>query len=1327
MLFGNAFIMSDESMGRMSGQSLFRLFSFMRHLLIIGCLCFAAIEVLESQDSKDLVIVDRSDHRTVFEFRPRYMITGTTNGQKSATAPVLEQGIAPPGPMGAPLLSYRGLKVSLHGPRVLVRVLESNFRDRNDIRPLPRPGFVADPAFGASREFGTLEKQGVMGFAPAEIAVVTDIARAGAGYEGTLKLFPLQFDESRNIVRQYDRIVVAVESVPDPLPYRILKRASNPLAQGEWYRLEVEETGMIKLDQAFFSSAGINLASLLDIQSIRIFGNGGRSLPEDLLLPRPAGLEEIARMIIDQDNDGVFDPEDFVVFYGASPHSWRYNAISKNYSHVTNHYSDRNAYFLTFGGTAGRGMNTFASTSTPGAPVAANVRGMQVHEEELYNLLNSGRQWYGRLFDTDSPTATIATTLAGIESSAPVSYRIAVLGRTGTTASFSIHEGVDLLSSITILPVNLPSIETEYAYAAPVATFTRTGGSIADNRSLLRLTYQSAGGQGWLDWFEIHYRRSPQAANDFIQFPTEDTTAVMEYHLSGFSSAGIMVFDVSDHDSVVQITNLSPNPADPGACVFQVPLTAGAPRWLAAVGQNGFKTPVSVNRIGNSDVRGITEGAEFVIVAPKEFQSEADRLRSHRQQNDSLSTIVVNIEDLTNEYAGGLTDPMAVRDFLADAVQSWAVPPKYALLLGDAHYDYKNRKTNDRNWIPPYESLESLHQINTFASDDPMAMLFPGNPRVSLAVGRLPVNSVEEARRVVDKIIGYETTAPFGDWRNRATFVADDGLTSTRDDGSIHTFQAEVVAQTYTPAQMQKKKIYLIEYPTVNSSSGRRKPAVNNAIIDAINGGTALLNYTGHGNPQLWAHEAVFTREGSVAQLRNGTQLFLLIAATCDFARYDDPSEVSTGELLLTMGNGGAIGVVTATRAVYSSDNFQFNNTFSTELFRRDSLGVPPRIGEALRLTKQIHYDLNDLKYHLLGDPTVRLNLPRNTAGVDSLNGYSLNSLAQIQALGKIDIAGEIRRQNGTRWSDFHGQALLEMEDARRTVFVPEWNFSFVVNGSLLYRGDISVTAGLFQARIPVPKDVSYDSSRARISVYAWTPSADAAGFSENIIIAGTDSSAVPDTTGPGIDIFLNDESFRPGDVVSPDPELIVRLFDENGINTSMASVGHGLEARLSGTGETMNLSQHYRGEKDTFQSGTVRLQLQGLPEGKQTLEVRAWDTYNNSSRNEIPFDVRAVSDLRLYQVYNFPNPVSRSTVFTFQRTSTEPIDVRLKVYTTAGRLVMELNVPSVIERFVRIPWDGRDQNGDQLANGVYFYKIITRTPSGSQSEEALGKLTMLR
>jgi len=280
-----------------------------------------------------------------------------------------------------------------------------------------------------------------------------------------------------------------------------------------------------------------------------------------------------------------------------------------------------------------------------------------------------------------------------------------------------------------------------------------------------------------------------------------------------------------------------------------------------------------------------------------------------------------------------LPDPMAVRDFLSWARTNWTVKPRYVLLFGNGHYDYKNIRSPARNWVLPYESVESIHQIDSFASDDPMAMLNPGNSRISVAIGRLPVNSADEAAAAVDKIIAYETSTPVDPWRNRVLFIADDGLTSQRDDGALHTNQAEVLSLAYTPASVEKKKIYIVEFPTVNSSSGRRKPTANAAIIDAMNRGSLLVNYTGHGNPRQWAHEEIFTRETSLPQLSNKEMPFLLVAATCDFARYDSPDERSAGEQILTMSGGGAIGVVTATRAVYSGENAQFNNTFYANLF----------------------------------------------------------------------------------------------------------------------------------------------------------------------------------------------------------------------------------------------------------------------------------------------------------------------------------------------------------------------------------------------------------
>ncbi|MEK6566581.1 MAG: type IX secretion system sortase PorU [Bacteroidota bacterium] len=982
---------------------------------------------------------------------------------------------------------------------------------------------------------------------------------------------------------------------------------NSPLASGEWYQFEVRETGMYKLDQKFFSDARISLPQT--INSIRIFGNGGKELSEDLAAPRPNGLEEIARHIVDNNGNGIFDADDYVVFFGMSTRGWVYNSVSKSWNHYINHYSEQNYYFLTFGGVTGRQMDSVAAS-----PVGTPVRELQDRlfvEQEKFNLIGSGRQWVGQLFDNLENTGVYFNTLSGFVSSQPIVYKISVLSASSTVDTFRVYETNDLLGNPIILStvdVGPGGLEGDAAYFAPIATFSRPPASLENDRSAFKLVFgaRNQSAKGWLDWFEIHYTRSLKAVNDFLFFASPDTSGNIAYevtNLSSLPSRNAMVFDVTDHKSVRRLVQLSFDPVISTLVRFQV--SQAGVKEFAVVGANGFKTPVNPRQIVNSNVHGITPGAHFIILSPPEFVNEAARLKAHRESSDTLKAAVVRIDQVFNEFSGGLTDPMAVRDFLKYALTNWSMKPAYILLFGGGHYDYKSIISTARNWIPPYESVESNNRVGSHASDDYFVILNQGNPRVTIAAGRLPARSSAEAVSMVDKIIAYETTVPFDPWRNRVTFVADDGLTSTSDDGSLHTGQAEDLAQNHTPASFEKKKIYLIEYPTVSSATGRRKPEVNRDIVAAVNRGTLILNYTGHGNEKLWAHEAVFTREGEIAQLTNKDKLTLVVAATCNYAQYDDPLEQSAGEVLLAMNQGGAIGVVTASRVVYSFENAQLNNKLYDSLFQTDAQGRPKRLGDAMWKTKQSLFSTNDLKYHLLADPTARLNFPRATASVDSVNGSATSLVVAMQSLGRITVKGNIRRPDGSVRTSFNGRGVLEALDSRRRVVVNEWGgFSFEVNGSLLYRGEISITNGAFQGIFPLPKDVSY-GTRSRISLYAWNDSTDAAGFTENVTITGSDSSAAPDTSGPVVSVFFDDLSFRSGDVIKPDATLIVDLFDQNGINTSIAGVGHRLEATLSlsagqagGQSGALDLTDFYRSGLDTYQSGQVRYPIKGLQVG---------------------------------------------------------------------------------------------------------------------------------
>ena len=165
------------------------------------------------------------------------------------------------------------------------------------------------------------------------------------------------------------------------------------------------------------------------------------------------------------------------------------------------------------------------------------------------------------------------------------------------------------------------------------------------------------------------------------------------------------------------------------------------------------------------------------------------------------------------------------------------------------------------------------------------------------------------------------------------------------------------------------------------------------------------MNYIGHGSRDLWAHEQVFVKDVSVPEFTNN-KFFFLTAATCEFGYCDMTSGQSGAEMLLLKENGGAIGVLTASRPAFSTQSSVLNEAFFTYMLlsRRDTLNLPIPIGKAYFLAKMDKTDANDKKYHLFCDPSLRLNLPQNQGQIDKINNMVLNTNVQIRALEKVNI-----------------------------------------------------------------------------------------------------------------------------------------------------------------------------------------------------------------------------------------------------------------------------------------------------------------------------------
>ncbi|HEX9252022.1 MAG TPA: FlgD immunoglobulin-like domain containing protein, partial [Ignavibacteriaceae bacterium] len=283
--------------------------------------------------------------------------------------------------------------------------------------------------------------------------------------------------------------------------------------------------------------------------------------------------------------------------------------------------------------------------------------------------------------------------------------------------------------------------------------------------------------------------------------------------------------------------------------------------------------------------------------------------------------------------------------------------------------------------------------------------------------------------------------------------------------------------------------------------------------------------------------------------------------------------------------------------------------------------------------------------------------------------------------------------------------------------------------GGLIFNGRVSITNGKFSENFIVPKDISYENKNGKVILYFLDNSVDGLGYTNKIIVGGTDSTLANDGKGPEIEIYFDDVANTNGYLVNQNPSLIVKLSDETGLNTTGTGVGHKLEGILNQQlNNPIDFTNHFTGDLDAGgRTGSINYKFSALSNGDYELLVKAWDVFNNFSEENTFFSVVDGSDLEIRDVYNYPNPFSDRTQFTFQQNLTQPIDVKIKIYTIAGRLIKEIEKNNLNEKFAVIDWDGRDADGDPLANGTYLYKLIVKSVDGEFSKSVLGKLAVIK
>jgi hypothetical protein len=706
---------------------------------------------------------------------------------------------------------------------------------------------------------------------------------------------------------------------------------------------------------------------------------------------------------------------------------------------------------------------------------------------------------------------------------------------------------------------------------------------------------------------------------------------------------------------------------------------------------------------------------------------------------------VATTDQVYNEFSSGAQDIGAIRDFARmfynRAGKDTAEMPKYILLLGDASFDYKNRITNNSNFVPTYETSESIDLINSYCSDDYFGFLDSNEGvenwavanTLDIGVGRLPVATEDDAMNLVDKIINYTSPNTLGPWRLNTALVSDNG------DGDQHFFDSEVMASTIaTNSPMcNETKIYLAAIPTVSTPGGDRAPQANTMINDAIFKGTFLLNYNGHGSITTWATERILTQD-DFNYWKNINKLPVMVTATCDFSKYDDPAYVSAGEKLVIKGDGGAIALLTTTQLVYAHLNRMMNAQFLGSLFNKHNNSFPT-FGDAFIYSKNVTYAspkdqytlANYRKFVLLGDPALLPDFPKyNVETSDILDGNNLQTADTIKALGKYQIKGKIKDYSGNVLNGFNGRLYITIFDKPKTVntldAAPQ---SFIVQNSIIYKGKVSVANGNFSFSFISPKDLNYDFGKGKISYYAEDGTVDAAGLDTNVFIGGFSDNPIIDNNAPIVKPYMNDSLFKDGGITGVNSILYVKLFDETGINVSGNSIGHDLTAVLDDKNENpFILNDYFETAPNDYQTGYVHFPVSSITDGRHTFKVKAWDMNNNSGDGVVNFEVLNGKIAAVQNLMNYPNPFSTMTHFVFDHNlPNEDVAVTIKIMSTTGMLVTNLEQKFTPEGSrSEILWDGTDNNGNKLPSSVYVYEIILTTKDGIESA-AYNKLVIIR
>jgi hypothetical protein len=648
------------------------------------------------------------------------------------------------------------------------------------------------------------------------------------------------------------------------------------------------------------------------------------------------------------EDDGLFDPGDVLLFYGTA---------------ITDVYTTANVYWLTAGGSAGQRMDERDGGLSGSAPVPAHFPVTHHAEQDTYYWVTMPHgQGQDHWFWGDKLTAPVwqdhTLPLHHISTTASTAtVRVRLKGHTDA-ATYPDHHTRIYLNGVEVDDQFWDGFDVyEHQVALPHT-------NLNEGNNPLRV--QGAGDTGaavdqfFVNWIEIDYWDTYVAENDALLFGAPES-GTYQFEISDFGGDEVEAFDVSDPSSVVRIVNTNVVD-DGGSYTLQFEDSAQpATRYLAQTPARR-KSPTRLWSDQPSSWRSPANGADYILITHADFYSSALRLADHHAAS-GLRVVTVKVEDIYDEFNDGIFNPRAIRDFLTYAYQYWTAPaPTYVLLLGGASYDYRDLLDLDRANYVPTQIIET-DTLGQTPSDNWFVLVNGADLLPDMFIGRLTAQSVSQADDVVDKIIYYEEHPPDDSWNTQMLLVAD-------DEAVFESISEQIAARL--PFYYTAHKVYSADYPPGDPTHDIRA---------AINAGSLLVNYAGHGNVDRWGawSEGGILNRGDVAALNNTHKLPVVTIANC-LNGYFAGKNVSLAEEFMLREDRGAVAVWAASGLGYPSGHRTLMREFYDAVFQDDvrALGAATTAAKIATYGQSSFWGELVETFVLFGDPATPLGAPTN-------------------------------------------------------------------------------------------------------------------------------------------------------------------------------------------------------------------------------------------------------------------------------------------------------------------------------------------------------------